>query len=259
MANKKINLAINGAGGRMGQRLIDLAGQDARLKVVCAIEKPGHPLIGQQVGPVVCTDQLTGGVDVVIDFSLPEGTATILAQVIEAGSAMVIGTTGLGEIQSRIDKATKKIPIIQAANYSVGVNALLKLVGEAAKILGDSYDIEITEAHHRFKKDAPSGTALALAKSICAATGKDPQKVLRHGREGIQPRVAGEIGMHALRLGDTVGEHAVQFGSLGETVTLAHSAHTRDTFALGALCAAAWLAGKPAGRYEMADVLFGGK
>jgi 4-hydroxy-tetrahydrodipicolinate reductase len=123
--------------------------------------------------------------------------------------------------------------------------------------LGDGYDIEIVEAHHRFKKDAPSGTALALAKSICQATGKDMQKTLHHGRQGEQPRVAGEIGMHALRLGDTVGEHAVQFGSLGETVTLAHSAHTRDTFALGALRAAAWIVGKPAGKYDMADVLFG--
>jgi 4-hydroxy-tetrahydrodipicolinate reductase len=250
-------LAINGAAGRMGQRLIDLAGQDQRFKVVCAIEKAGHPLVGKPVGPVICADKLTGGADVVIDFSLPEGTQALLPAAVKARTAMVIGTTGLTLVQKQIDEAARQIPIVQAANYSVGVNALLKLVADAAKILGDSYDIEIVEAHHRFKKDAPSGTALALAKSICQAMGQDIQKALRHGRQGEQPRAAGEIGMHALRLGDTVGEHAVQFGSLGETVTLAHSAHTRDTFALGALRAAAWIVGKPAGAYNMSDVLFG--
>jgi 4-hydroxy-tetrahydrodipicolinate reductase len=257
MAARTIRLAINGAAGRMGQRLIDLAGQDSRFKIVCAIENPGHALVGKSVGPVKCTDKLTGDVDVVIDFSLPEGTQAILPAAVEARAAMVIGTTGLALVQKQIDEAAKNIPVVQAANYSVGVNALLKLVAEAARILGDAYDIEIVEAHHRFKKDAPSGTALALAKSICQATGKDMAKALRHGRQGEQPRAAGEIGMHALRLGDTVGEHAVHFGALGETVTLAHSAHTRDTFALGALRAAAWIAGKPAGTYNMADVLFG--
>lgn len=256
MATKTISLAINGAAGRMGQRLIDLAGQDGRFKVVCAIEKAGHPLVGKSVGPVACTDTLAGEVDVIIDFSLPEGTQLILPAAVKARTAMVIGTTGLTLVQQQIDEAAKQIPIVQAANYSVGINALLKLVADAARILGDSYDIEIVEAHHRFKKDAPSGTALALAKSVCQATGKDLAKSLRHGRQGEQPRTAGEIGMHALRLGDTVGEHAVQFGSLGETVTLAHSAHTRDTFALGALRAAAWIVGKPAGKYDMADVLF---
>lgn len=257
MPNEPIKLAINGAAGRMGRRLIDLAGQDGRFAVACAIEQPGHPFIGKELGGVMHTDRLVGPVDVVIDFSLPGGTQSVLASALNGRIPMVIGTTGLGSVQGMIDEAARHIPIVQAANYSVGVNALLKLVAEAARILGADYDIEIVETHHRFKKDAPSGTAMALAQGLCRATGRDIASALRHGRQGEAPRAAGEIGMHAVRLGDTVGEHAVHFGSLGETVTLAHSAHTRDTFAQGALRAAGWIVGKPAGKYGMGDVLFG--
>ncbi len=138
---------------------------------------------------------------------------------------------------------------------AVGVNVLLKVVAEVAKALGADYDIEIAETHHRFKKDAPSGTALALAKSICAATGRDVGDALTYGRGGQCPRKPGEIGMHALRVGDTVGEHTVYFGNLGETISIGHSAHTRDTFVRGALRAAQWVANKPAGLYSMHDVL----
>ena len=257
MADAQIKLAINGAGGRMGQRLISLAEKNDNLKVICAIEAAGHPFIGTEMGGVKYTDHLIRGVDVVIDFSLPAGTRAILPAAINDKTAMVIGTTGLDPAtQSLIEELAALAPVVQAANYSVGINVLLKLVAEAARTLGDAYDIEIVEAHHRFKKDAPSGTALALASSICDATGTDMDTALRHGREGECPREAGRIGMHAVRLGDTVGEHAVHFGCLGETVTLSHSAHTRDTFALGALRAAGWLADKEAGKYGMADVLF---
>lgn len=253
-----IKLAINGAGGRMGQRLLSLAKDDPTFEVVCAIEADDHPFIGKQFDSVPYVSRLSSAADVVVDFSLPEGTEKMLAQAINGGTALVIGTTGLtGHQQTLVDQAARSIPIVQAANYGVGINVLLKLVAQAARFLGEQYDVEIVEAHHRFKKDAPSGTALALGRSVCEALGKDLDENSRHGRQGPTPRVGGEIGFHAVRLGDTVGDHAVHFGTLGETITLSHSAHSRDTFALGALRAAAWLAGKPAGKYSMEDVLFG--
>jgi 4-hydroxy-tetrahydrodipicolinate reductase len=191
-----------------------------------------------------------------IDFSLPEGTLACLGACRTGGVGMVIGTTGLtASMLAALADAASTIPIVHTANYSVGVNVLLQIVGQVAKALGSDYDIEISETHHRFKKDAPSGTALALARAICAALGKDAGEALVYGRGGQAPRKPGEIGMHALRVGDTVGEHTVHFGCLGETVTIAHSAHTRDTFARGALRAAQWLQGQGPGMYSMKDVL----
>jgi 4-hydroxy-tetrahydrodipicolinate reductase len=157
--------------------------------------------------------------------------------------------------QAELADTARLIPIVQAANFSVGVNVLLKVLGTVAAALGPDYDIEVSEAHHRFKKDAPSGTAIALARSVCRGIGANLDEVAVYGREGICPRKKGEIGIHALRVGDTVGEHAVSFGSLGETVTIAHSAHTRDTFVRGALRAAEWILGKAPGLYDMQDVL----
>ena len=169
---------------------------------------------------------------------------------------MIIGTTGLTVSHlAEIADTAADIPIVRAANMSVGVNVLLKIVGEVAAALGEDYDIEIAETHHRFKKDAPSGTAIALARAICRATGKEYTDVAVLGRGGQCPRNPGEIGMHALRVGDTVGEHTVHFGNLGETITLGHTAHTRDTFARGALRAAQWITAKPSGLYTMQDVL----
>jgi len=254
----RLKLAVNGAAGRMGRRVMALAEADEALEICCAIERADHPLVSRPLGPVTCTDHLTRGADAVIDFSGPAGTEPILATAINDKTAMVIGTTALSKVtQAAIERAASEIPIVQAANFSVGVNVLLKLVAQAATALGDAYDIEIVEAHHRFKADAPSGTALALAVSICDATDRDLATAVKHGRQGADERQAGEIGMHALRLGDTVGEHAVHFGALGETVTLAHSAHTRDTFSAGALRAARWVAGRKPGLYTMADVLAG--
>ena len=258
MTDKPIKLAINGAAGRMGQRLISLAGEDKAFEVVCAIEDSAHPYIGKKLGGVTYADRLSRGADVVIDFSLPKGTEAVLAAAVNDETAMVIGTTGLGQAAEKmIRQAVGRIPIVQAANFCIGVNLLLKLAAQAAGILGEGFDIEIVEAHHRFKKDAPSGTALALARAIGEARGEGHASALRQGRSGQCPREAGEIGVHAVRLGDTVGEHAVHFGSLGETVSLSHSAHTRDTFAGGALRAAAWVVDKSPGLYSMADVLFG--
>jgi 4-hydroxy-tetrahydrodipicolinate reductase len=169
---------------------------------------------------------------------------------------IIIGTTGLtASQQAEVADTAREIPIVQAANFSAGINVLLKVVAMVARALGPDYDIDVQETHHRFKKDAPSGTAIALARSICRSLGKDYGDVAVLGRGGICPRQPGEIGMHALRIGDTVGEHTVHFGNLGETVHIGHSAHTRDTFVRGALRAAQWLIGRKPGIYDMRDVL----
>ncbi len=255
-----VRLAVTGGAGRMGRRIIELAGEDEQLQVVAALEAPGNPMVGKQVADgLTVTDSLKADFDVLIDFSHPDATAGWVEAVELKGKRMVIGTTGLSAAQlERVAAAAKKIPIVRAANMSVGINLLLRVAGEVARVLGPDYDIEVVEGHHRFKKDAPSGTALALAESICQALGKDPDQTLAHGRHGREAlRTGGEIGMHALRLGDTVGEHEVFFGTLGETISLKHSAHTRDTFVNGALRAARWIADKPVGLYSMQDVLFG--
>jgi 4-hydroxy-tetrahydrodipicolinate reductase len=176
---------------------------------------------------------------------------------VERKIAMVIGTTGLtGEDQKAIDAAARTIPILQATNTGVGVNVLLGIAAQVARQLGEAYDIEIVEAHHNLKKDAPSGTALSLAESIAVATGRDPAKDLVYGREGHEAlRKKGTIGVHAVRMGDVVGEHTIYFATGGERIEIRHVATNRDTFARGALRAAAFLAGKGAGRYGMKDVL----
>ena len=257
-------IAIHGAAGRMGRRIAALAIESERFDIVAALDAPGHDCLGRDVGElagvgtfgVPVTDRLTDAPDVLIDFSLPEGTMAVLPECRDRGVAMVIGTTGLTDSQrAEVADSAGRVAVVHAANYSVGVNVLLRAVADVAKALGPDYDIEIAEAHHRFKQDAPSGTAIALARGICDATGRDYDASAIFGRSGRQPRQPGEIGIHALRVGDTVGEHSVQFGSLGETVTLSHSAHTRDTFARGALRAAEWVAGKPPGLYDMQDVL----
>jgi 4-hydroxy-tetrahydrodipicolinate reductase len=257
-------IAITGAGGRMGKRIAALAIESEAFDLVAAMETAGHEALGHDVGElagvgtfgVKVTEKLDVDADVVIDFSLPEGTVCWLDVCRQKNVAMVVGTTGLtGSQQAALADAASQIAIVHSANMSVGVNVLLKIVAEVARALGEDYDIEVSETHHRFKKDAPSGTAIALAKSICAATGKDYGEAAVLGRGGHCPRNVGEIGMHALRVGDTVGEHTVHFGNLGETITVGHSAHTRDTFVRGALRAAQWVAQKPAGLYSMQAVL----
>jgi 4-hydroxy-tetrahydrodipicolinate reductase len=249
----------------MGQRLVALAMEDESLAVVAAIDRVGHPAIGRDAGEHAGAGPLgvtigealePGDADVLIDFSLPDGFREALAECVGRGLAMVVGTTGLSDgDHAAIDEAGKVIPVLQAPNMSLGVNLLFALAARTARQLGDDYDIEIVEAHHRFKVDAPSGTALGIARAICDATGKDMNRDLVHGREGESPRQRGQIGMHALRLGDVVGRHTVSFATLGEELQLTHNATSRDVFARGALRAAQWLAGKPAGRYGMADVL----
>jgi len=261
-----MKIAITGAAGRMGRRIAALAIEAEKFDIVAAMEMPGHDAVGRDVGELAGAGAFgvkvganlpdDADVEVLIDFSLPEGTMKFLPVCRRRGIAMICGTTGLtASQQAEVADSAGEIAIVQAANFSVGINVLLNVVAMVARTLGADYDVEVAETHHRFKKDAPSGTAIALARSICAARGKDYGEAAVLGRGGQCPRKRGEIGMHALRVGDTVGEHMVHFGNLGETVHVGHTAHTRDTFVRGALRAAEWVADKPAGLYNMQDVL----
>ena len=258
-----MNLAITGASGRMGRRLIAL-GRAEGLQIVAAIERPDHEAQAVDAGElagvgkigVPVTFDLRPTPDVLIDFTSPGSMRHWLKTCHDRKIAMVIGTTGLQPPDhAAIDVAAAHIPILQAPNMSLGVNLLCKLVGDVAQRLGDDYDIEIVEGHHRFKKDAPSGTALALADAILAAMGKT-RDALTHGRQGEDvQRKRGQVGMHSLRLGDEIGKHTVYFAAEGERLELGHVATNRDTFVRGALKAARWLVGRKPGRYSIADVL----
>lgn len=270
-----LKIAIAGAGGRMGRRLIALASADPSIACVAALERSGSQALGRDAGTLAGVAPLSVEVceeaeqpfDVLIEFSLPAGTMQWLEVCRSRGCAMVIGTTGHDDGQSkRIKQASESIAVLKAPNMSVGVNVMLRLARMLGETLDESFDVEITEAHHRFKVDAPSGTALALRDEVVEGrtggaggrggkAGADASVVYgRHGKTG--ERSPGEIGMHSLRMGDVVGRHSVAFGTLGETVTVSHEAHSRDTFVSGALRAAKWIAGKPPGLYSMQDVLF---
>jgi len=248
----------------MGRRLSALAIDSGQFDVVAAMETAGHEAIGRDVGElagaghfgVPVAEALADKPDVLIDFSLPDGTVHWTDICRKKGVAMVVGTTGLtASQQAAVADAAGDIPIVHSGNFSMGINVLMKVAPLVAKTLGEGYDVEIAETHHRFKKDAPSGTAIMLARAICEALGRDYGAAAVLGRGGKCPRTEGEIGIHALRVGDTVGEHEIHFGNLGETVTLRHCAHTRDTFVRGALRAAQWVLGRPPGLYDMQDVL----
>lgn len=260
----KSKLLIIGAAGRMGRRIAALAAESDHLQIVGAIDRADHPDMGQDIGllagvgalDVALSEICSVPADVAIDFSLPEAADKTIDICTTNGIALVMGTTGLSTGQQEaIHKATETIPVIYGTNMSVGMNVLFALVGKAAAMLGDDYDIEIVEQHHRFKKDAPSGTALTLAEKIAQATERPFPGCLTHGRSGAAPRQKGEIGMHAVRAGDIVGVHSVICSTLGETVTLGHTAQNRDTFVRGAVRAAEWLPGKAPGLYGMADVM----
>jgi 4-hydroxy-tetrahydrodipicolinate reductase len=248
-----VKVAVAGAGGRMGRALIDAALADDELTLVAALDVKGSSSVGQPVGTTKVTADLgaLSQADVLIDFTRPEGTLAHLRHA----RAMVIGTTGFTEEdKGSIAEAAKRIPIVMAANFAVGVNATYKLVETAAKILGDAYDVEIIEAHHRHKVDAPSGTALELGRIVERSLGGKLNAT--HGRSG-EPgaRPAKEIGFHSIRGGDIVGEHTVVFAGTGERVEVTVRSQSRLTYAQGALRAAKWLKGKPPKLYGMADVL----
>jgi len=260
-----IRIGINGAAGRMGQRLVALAGADDDLKVVAALEPAAHPQFGLDAGEVAgagrlgiaLSDQLPAEVDVVIDFSVPRGTAAILPLCLDKKIPLVVATTGLeSDLQDKIRQAASQIPLLWAPNMSPAVNLAMKLAETAARALADhpsGADVEIIESHHRFKEDAPSGTALKFGEIIAAVMGQTQNTYGRSGRPGRRPH--GEIGYHSLRTGDHPGEHTIVFGLLGETLEVSVRATNRDCYAHGALAAAKFLAGKPAGLYTMNDVL----
>jgi len=261
-----IKLVVVGAAGRMGRRILSLAVESGQFDIIAAVERQGHPDIGKDSGliaasgpiDVMLTDACpTAAADVAIDFSQPEALGRTIDFCLENNVALVSGTTGLSDQQrDKIKAATGNIPVLYATNMSVGMNVLFSLAGKVASMLGAEYDIEIVEQHHRFKKDAPSGSALTLAENICKATGRDFPESVTAGRCGKDAlRRKGTIGMHAVRAGDITGVHSVIFGTLGETVTLNHTANSRDTFARGALRAAKWIVGKQPALYSMADVL----
>ena len=261
----KPKLIVRGAAGRMGRRIIALAAEQGLFQLAGAIECPGHPSLGADAGELAGCGKLEitlaerpgQTADVMIDFSLPQAAIDSITFCADKGIKLTLGTTGLSDVEKdALAKASKKIAIVQAANMSLGMNLLFNIVGKAAAALGQDYDVEIIEAHHRFKKDAPSGSALSLAQALCKATGLKYPDCLVYGRDGKDStRQSGTIGVHAVRAGDITGEHSVIFSTLGETVAFSHSAHSRDTFARGALKAAKWLLDKPAGLYDMQDVL----
>jgi 4-hydroxy-tetrahydrodipicolinate reductase len=261
----KLTIGVNGALGRMGQRIVALLHEDPELALAAALDAAGHPKLGQDAGeaagighlglPVRADLPLNHRIDTVIDFSMPDGTMAVLPQCVTRGIPLVVATTGHTSAQRReIEEAAHDIAVLMAPNMSLAVNVLMNLVKQAAEVLrGKNFDVEILERHHRFKKDSPSGTALHFARLVQEAMG---QSQLRHGREGLMgDRPAHEIGIHAIRVGDNVGEHTIIFSTLGETLELSHRAHSRDCYARGALQAAKFLAGKPAGMYGMNDVL----
>lgn len=265
MRNAKIKIGVLGAGGRMGQAIIAGVGADPRLVLAGAIERAGHASVGRSLGspfgPGLTIGSNPGPLahqsDVIIDFTAPSALEATLDAVYDARAAIVIGTTGLEtRHHAMIDRAAKSIAVLQAANTSLGVTLMMRLVTDAARALGPEWDIEIAELHHRHKADAPSGTALALGEAAAAGRGVDLAAVSDRGRDGITgARVEGHIGFASLRGGSAAGDHNVIFAGEGERLELRHTAENRDIFARGALRAAVWLAGKPAGRYTMDDVL----
>jgi 4-hydroxy-tetrahydrodipicolinate reductase len=263
-----VNCIVAGVAGRMGGRICDILLQTDGTDVTGATEAPGNELVGMDIGDYLglgakgsvigdSMDKVIDQGDVLIDFTFPAVSLPNLRVCAEHGRAAVVGTTGFSDEElGELSDIVQKIPIVFAPNMSVGVNLLLKVLKDMASVLDEDYDIDIVEAHHRHKKDAPSGTALKMAEMCAAGRGKDLSDVgvyCRHGNIGERTR--GEIGIQTLRIGDVVGEHTVIFGTMGERIEITHKASSRDVFARGAVRAAQWVAGKPAGLYNMHDVL----
>jgi 4-hydroxy-tetrahydrodipicolinate reductase len=263
-----IKVGVIGAGGRMGRMLIEAVQNNAKTTLNAAIERQGSSLVGADAGEVAAIGRLDvqivdeleaviNDIDVLIDFSLPDATEKNMQVCAEHNVAMVIGTTGFNEAQEQVlAKASEKIAIVYAGNYSTGVNLSLKLLGMAAKAFGNDADVEIIEAHHKHKIDAPSGTAYMMAEAVAEARGQNLKDVAIYGREGqTGERESGTIGIHALRGGEIVGDHTVMFIADGEMVEITHRARERMTFAAGAVRAATWVTEQAVGQYNMQDVL----
>ena len=263
-----IKAIVAGAGGRMGARIIDMIHRAEGITLVGAFEHPENPSVNQDAGQaaglgeigvkvVKSLDDIIALGDVVIDFTAPQATLQNIRTVSSHGLSMVIGTTGIaGDTLQEIEELAKGIRCVMSPNLSVGVNVMFRIASDMAKVLGDDYDIEILEAHHRFKKDAPSGTAMHLAKILAKSTDRELETVAVYARKGmIGERTSKEIGVQSLRAGDITGDHIVLFGGIGERLELIHRAHNRDNFARGAVRAAKWIVNQPVGLYDMQDVL----
>ncbi len=263
-----VRTIITGAAGRMGRRLVALTQDTDGLVLAGAIEMKAHPALGKDAGEVaqigetgvLLTDNLQSYLtnsDVVIDFTGPASCLENLKQVVDTSKAMVIGTTGFSEKElAQLKSLAKKVPCVFSPNMSVGINVLVNTIGQIAKSLGETYNIEVIEAHHNKKKDAPSGTALKLAEALADGMEWDLGEVGVYSRHGMTgERKTREIGMQTIRAGDIVGDHTILFGGPGERIEITHRAHTRDTFARGALRAAQWVVHQPPGLYSMGNVL----
>lgn len=260
MKRAAIKVVVAGAGGKMGQALVESVRADKALALAAAFDVKGSPAVGTNTGGVKVGSDAARAIaagDVLIDFTRPEGTIAHLEACARLGKSIVIGTTGISTpLRKAILQAGRRIPIVMSPNFAVGVNAVFKLAAVAAEILGDGFDVEIVEAHHRNKVDAPSGTALKLGEIVASALKRDLKKEARHGREGdTGTRPARQIGFHAIRGGDIVGEHTVIFAGAGERVEVTVRSQSRTTYALGALRAVKFLRGKRPGLYDMNDVL----
>ena len=267
--NKKmINVGVIGAGGRMGRMLIEALQDNPQTTLTAAIERQGSSLVGADAGEVAAIGRLNvkivddlqsviDDIDVLIDFSLPDATEQNMQVCAANNVAMVIGTTGFNVQQEKVlATASEQVAIVYAGNYSTGVNLSLKLLGMAAKAFGTDADVEVIEAHHKHKIDAPSGTAYMMAEAVAEARGQNLKDVAVYGREGqTGEREAGSIGIHAIRGGEIIGDHTVMFIADGEVVEITHRARARMTFAAGAVRAATWIVQQPVGQYNMQDVL----
>jgi 4-hydroxy-tetrahydrodipicolinate reductase len=242
---KATRILLLGAKGRMGRAISASANDDDGVVIAASCDRGDH------------LESAIEQCDVVVDFSQPDAAKDLCRTCVERNKPIVIGTTGHSPKQiEMIETASKRVPIILAPNFSIGVNALFWLTRKAAELLGPQFDLEIIEMHHRFKKDAPSGTAKKLAAILSAVRKLDPEKTIQHGRDGmVGERASAEIGIHAVRGGDVVGDHSVIFAGRGERVELVHKASSRETYAAGALRAAKWIEGKPPALYGMEDVL----
>lgn len=265
-----IKAVVTGAAGRMGSRIINVLSTSEGVRLSGAVERKGHPLVGQDsCGPAglaaggvltVISDDLAAALkigDVLIDFTMPEASLSHIKTCAEMGKPLVVGSTGFSAQQlSEISTYAQKVPCVLSPNMSIGVNLCFKILAEVAKTIGEDYDMEIVEAHHRMKKDAPSGTAMKMAQVIAQAVNRNLDEVGVYSRKGmIGERSRKEIGIQTLRAGDIVGEHTVLFAGKGERIEITHRAHSRDTFAAGAVRAAKWVVGKKPGLYDMQDVL----
>lgn len=263
-----VKVGVVGVAGRMGKTIAACIVDSPDTELAGGTEMAGHPALGQDIGEVTGLGKngiavepdlstVLDSADAVIDFSTPEASMTTLEKVVAKSKSVVFGTTGFDDAQKdKIKEAAKTTRIVLAPNMSIGVNVLFKIAGDVARILGDRYDVEIVEAHHKFKKDAPSGTAVRLSEIIADSLKRNLKEVGVYGRHGFTDgRTMEEIGVHTVRAGDIVGEHRVMFGGMGETLELFHRAQSRDTFARGAVHAAAWLVKQSPGLYDMQDVL----